>query len=157
MAHAFASQQWIDALWAELRSDETVRSLGATWVSGPLLLVVDADADAGVTDAVPLRLDLHEGEARDLRIASASETRLAPFAIRGTYARWKTALQGSEDVVDGVLRGVFSMRGDLPALTRHRGLVRAVMAAATRVATSWPDDAASDAQGQPGAPAGAAR
>lgn len=140
MPTTFASDEWIDALWAQLRTDDAVRSAGTTWAHGPLLLVIEPEADKGLTETVALRLDIHEGEARDLRRAEVAAASRTPFAIAGPYSRWKAAIQGTVDLVDAILQGKVRVKGDLPTLKLHKPLLAAVLAAAARVETEYPDD-----------------
>lgn len=151
----FASTEWIDQLWARLRADECVRTEGATWALGPLLLMIEAEQDKAFASTVALRLDLHEGEARDLRAANVADAARVPFAIAGRYSRWKALVQQPEggDVIDAILQSRLRVKGDLPALVRHRQLLVAIMACARAVNAEFPDDAATAVQ----PPAGAAR
>lgn len=150
MAYKFASDEWIDDVWAQLRGDEAIRLAGATWAHGPLLLVVRPHPDSNFNETLALRLDLHEGEARDLRRADLDDGQTTPFVIAGTYPRWRKALAGDIDLLDALLEAKLSFKGDLPTLERHRSLIAAVLQAAARVETSYPEDAAA-------APAAASR
>jgi len=151
MAEPFATQSWIDALWAELRSDETFRAAGASWVHGPLLLVIQADPEKGFAETVAIRMDLHQGETRDLRLVPAHGARITPFVLTGPFARWKNVLSAATDAYEAILQGRLRLKGDLPVLARHRSLLGALASCAARVPTNWQDDAAAPA------PAGAAR
>lgn len=145
----FASSEWIDQLWAALRSDEVARREGATWTFGPLVMVIEAQTDTSFNQTAAMQLDLHEGEARDLRSVESAATDRVPFVLRATYDRWKQIFTDGSGIVDAVLQGRVQFKGDLPTLMRHRGLLDAIAAAAGRTATTFPDEAAT--------PAGAAR
>jgi hypothetical protein len=141
MATAFASKEWVDALGSQLTGDAGVREQAATWVFGPVLLVVDADAEHGV-DAAGILLDLHEGEVRRVSSVDPGSAARAPFVFGGTFARWKSVFGGALPMVDGVLQGQLRFRGDLPTITRHRALLDAVATVGAGVATQWQDEQA---------------
>lgn len=155
MAHLFASQEWIDGLWARLRGDDKLRDAGASWAYGPLLLVIDAAPDAGVAASISVKLDVHEGEVRDMRLAESHSEQLAPFVIAGPFAKWKALVTSDSDLYDAILSGGFRTKADLPTLARHRGLLARVVANANLHPTDWPDDLAASAR--EGEPAGAGR
>jgi hypothetical protein len=136
----FLSSEWIDQWWGRLRADEGVRSEGASWVHGPLLLVVEAEADT-FDRTVGIRIDLHEGEVRDLRVVDTPDAARSPFAIAGPYSRWKGLFAtGTPDLIDLLLGARLRVKGDLPALNVHRPLWSAFFAAAGGADIAFPDD-----------------
>lgn len=141
----FASTEWIDNLWGTLRRDDAARREGAAWTFGPLVIVIDADAEKGFPAPVALQLDLHEGEARDLRAVDPAQAAHSPFVLGGGYLRWKQIFAEGGDVIDTVLQGRIRCKGDLPTLMRHRRLLAAIVAAAGRTATTYPDEVAAAA------------
>lgn len=146
MPVTFASPEWIDALWSALRTDEHVRTTGALWVHGPVLVVVEAQPDRQFPVEGRLLIDLHGGETRDVSALGVGEERLAPCAIAGPYERWKQVLRGTNgarlDVVDAVIDGKLHLRGDLAHIARHRPLIEAVVDCAARIDTAFPDEVA---------------
>lgn len=143
MTATFASKDWAERLSDRLQESARVRTESMSWIYGPLTLVVDADAEAGL-EATALQLDLHEGSVRSVAVVEPANAARSPFAIGGSLARWKAALGGGGlSLVDGVLESKLRVRGDLPTLTRHRALLEAIAGAAAEVETTWPgDDAA---------------
>jgi putative sterol carrier protein len=144
MAAAFASQEWVDRFAQALEGSARVRTESTSWVFGPLLLVVDADAEHGV-GTTGIRLDLHEGSVSGVRLAdvAASVTR-TPFVVEGSLARWKAVFAGQLPLVQGVLDSRLRVTGDLPTLARHRALLDAIAAAGGQVETSWQDEQAAE-------------
>lgn len=141
MATTFASQAWVDELGSRLTGDVDVRENGATWVFGPVLLVVDADAEHGV-DATGILLDVHAGAVRRASIVDPGSAARVPFVFGGSLARWKSVFGGSLPMVDGVLQGQLRFRGDLPTISRHRALLDGIATAAAGVSTQWQDEEA---------------
>jgi len=140
MSASFASAAWVDSLATALQGSAKVRTESMSWVFGPLLLVVDADAEHGL-EATGIRIDLHEGSVDGVTLVSPQDERvLAPFSIGGSLARWKAAFAGSLDLVDAILESKLRVRGDLPTITRHRALLAAIAATGGEVETSWQDE-----------------
>lgn len=141
MTASFASQEWANSLGTHLQESATVRTESVTWIFGPIDLVVDGDSEQG-TEATAMRLDVHEGSVRSVRVVAADQTGRVPFAIGGSIARWQAVFGGSLDLVDGALEAKLRVRGDLPTLARHRSLLAAITVAGREVATTWPEPAA---------------
>lgn len=141
MTATFASEPWAASLAEGLQQSAAVRTESMTWVHGPILLVVDADAEHGL-DATALRLDLHEGSVRDVRVVDPTGAARAPFAVGGSLARWKAVFGGALSLVDGVLESKLRVRGDLPTLARHRSLLDAIAAVGGELETQWQDEQA---------------
>lgn len=139
MSASFASSKWTDELSGQLRDSAKVRTESMSWVFGPLVFVVDPDADHDL-EATALRIDLHEGAAGGVTVVPMSDVTRAPFAIGGSLARWKTVFAGSQSMVDGILQSRLRVRGDLPTLMRHRGLLDAIAVAGGTIETVWQDE-----------------
>jgi hypothetical protein len=135
----FASQEWIDRVWSELRSSENVRSHGATWCHGPIGLMVTASPDRGFAQDVLMRIDVHKGDVRDARIVEPAQVQLIPTVFGGSLARWEglTGSEGSGSLMENVRRAFMSFRGDLPTATRHASLLDAIVSAARAVPTTF--------------------
>jgi hypothetical protein len=146
----FASREWLDEFWAALRASDAVRQAGATWAHGPMLFVIEAEADKGFPGAVAVRIDVHEGEVRDVRVA---ERLIGPWRLTAPYTRWKAVFSDGADLVDAITGSRVSFIGDLPTFTKHRALWNAVTASTRTLTTTYPDDV--PAETEAAAPAGA--
>ena len=144
---AFASESWVDAWWTSLRSDDRVRDAAVAWVHGPWLLVIEADAKAGLTETIAIRMDIHAGEIRDLRLSSVDAMARTPWTFAGAYPRWKALLGGTGSLLDSITDGRVRSTGDLPELHRHDVLVSSVLANAAALNTAWPEAPAPVAAG----------
>ncbi|MCB0878582.1 MAG: hypothetical protein KDC46_06335 [Thermoleophilia bacterium] len=139
MSASFASSSWADQLGSALSASPTLRSEAADWVFGPVLLVVDADAEHDVA-AAALRLDLNAGECRGVSTVPVEDAARNPFVVEGTLARWKSVFGGELSLVDGILDSKLRLSGDLPTVTRHRAMFDALVAAGGELETTWPQD-----------------
>jgi hypothetical protein len=144
MTASFASQEWADSLAVHLNDDARVRTDAMTWVFGPMLLVVDADAEHGF-EATGIRIDVHEGDVRHVTLVDPATANLVPTAFGGSLARWKSVFSGSLSMFDGVREAKLRVRGDLPTLQRHSGLLDGIARGAAAVVTRWPDEVAAEA------------
>lgn len=133
---SFASKDWADTLVSRLQESARVRTDSVTWVHGPIALVVDADDEHGFERTV-LRLDLHEGTVRGLMTIDAAEAARCPFAIGGGLSHWQAVFAGRLSIIDGILESKLRLRGDLPALVKHRGLLDAIAAVGGELDTTW--------------------
>lgn len=132
MSATFATPEWADSFATSLRGDAALSTDARTWVHGPITLVVDG--------ATALRVDVHQGEVRSVTSGAPGEVALAPFELRGTVERWKSVLGGAPTIYDAVLQSKLQVRGDLPTLARHRGMLEGIVRSAAAVPTSWPGD-----------------
>ncbi len=139
MTATFASPDWIDQLARALEHDAHVRTESTSWVFGPIVLLVDADAEHGL-DATAIRVDLHAGEMRGASRAELATVSRSPFVVEGSLARWKSVFGGRLSLVQGVLDSKLRLAGDLPTLVRHRALLEAITAAAGSLETAWQDE-----------------
>lgn len=139
MSATFASPEWATTLAGNLREDAQLRTDAATWVHGPITLVVDGAADHGF-DATAMRIDVHAGDVAGVTSAAPQESTLAPFELCGTLAHWRAVLGGSPTVMDAVLQSKLQVRGDLPTLARHRGMLDGIVRSASAIETVWPDE-----------------
>lgn len=133
MTEIFGTEAWTDVVWAALRSDEQVARCAATWVTGPILIMVDPDGDPACPNPIRLLVDIHEGDVRQLRLLGDAATPLTPLAFEGKFGSWKPVATGSKTLLDAVLAGSIRYRGDLPLLARSGSLATAILTAGRRV------------------------
>lgn len=127
-----ASPEWTAVLAHELQEHAEVRDDAATWTHGPIALIIDAD-EARSYPGGRVVLEIHDGA-----IGASAEPALTPFAFSGSLDRWQAIFSGSETMMDAALQSKLHVRGDLPSLQRHRGLLDAVAKTAGGLETVWP-------------------
>lgn len=139
MSAPFASPAWTDSLATALQDSAAVRTESISWVHGPLVLVIDGEAEHGLEQA-GVRVDLHEGSVRSVDQVAAGDAARSPFVVGGSLAHWKAVFGGTLSIVDGILESKLRVRGDLPTLARHRALLDGIASVGGEVATSWQDE-----------------
>lgn len=140
MAVVFGSEQWAEGFWAAIRGSDEYRRAGATWVHGVCALVIEAEPDKNFPESKALWLDLHEGEARDVRLVSVEEATKAPFVIYAPYTRWKQISRGELDPIKGIMQGRLRLKGDLPTIVRHVEASKALVNCSAAVDSEFPDE-----------------
>lgn len=128
-----ASPEWTKELAGALQKSDDVRTNAATWTHGPIALVVDAD-EAKSFSGASVVLELRDGS-----VTAAAGDRLTPFGFSGSLDRWQAIFSGSSTMVDAALESKLHVRGDLPTLARHRGLLDAIAQTAGSLTTTWPE------------------
>ena len=142
MSAEFVSTVWIDALWSHLRDDNDFAVASRTWRHGPLALVMEAAPDQHFPQTVAIRLDVHQGDIRDVRAVILDDLRLVPSQIWASFVRWKQMIASNGDLVDAALQSKVRVVGDLTTIVQHRDLFTAIVRAAEAIETEWQDDAA---------------
>ena len=128
MSHLVFTAPWADAFAAELGRSEAYRQAAATW-EGSLLLAAASRA---------VFLDLHHGECRSARVATAQDEAAADFVLHAEEAVWRKVLQGELEPLFGIMSGKLQLRrGSLVRLTPYINAARELVRAAARVDTTF--------------------
>ena len=140
MAVAAFSPEWAQAFKDEINRSPVYREAarGWKWTVG---LVVEAEPDRNFPQARGVVMDLHEGQARDIRVGPPEDAQACDFVITGTYTRWKQVANKELDATRGMLQGKLKLRGDLPTVVRYTKASQEMTECTTRVAVTWPDEA----------------
>jgi len=71
-------------------------------------------------------LDAKNGKCTEARtIHDPSEVNPGFYAV-GSYADYKEVVKGKKDFIEGVMQGVFKIKGDISKIMRHAKFIRAV-------------------------------
>jgi putative sterol carrier protein len=140
MAVKAFSPEWASAFRDEINRSQVYRQAakGWKWTVG---LVVEAEPDKGFPEAKGIVMDLHEGEAREIRIGEAAEAARCDFVITAPYSRWKQVATKELDATRGMLQGKLKLKGDLPTIVRYTKASQEMTECTTRVPVEWPDEA----------------
>jgi putative sterol carrier protein len=111
---------------------------GWKWTVG---LVVEAEPDLNFPDSTGLFMDLHDGEARDIRVVSADEAGRCDIVITAPYSRWKQVMKKELDPVKGMMQGRLKLKGDLPTIVRYTKASQEMTECTTRIPVEFPDEA----------------
>ncbi len=120
-------------------SDE-YKEAGKPWTHGVTALVVSAQPDIGLDEAVGVWLDLHEGVCNEAAICTEEKAKTAPFCITGQYARWKQVIHKELEPVKGMMQGKLKLKGRLPIIVKNVKAAQALVNCATEVPTEFLDE-----------------
>lgn len=130
------SEEWLSAWHKETATLITEGAAG--W---SIVLKVQPDAKKGVPDGKAILIDFAPGAAPRLVFASAADEAKASVVLSAAPQSWKALIDGSLDPVMGVMMGKVSLeRGGVGALAPHAKTAKALLQAATRIPTRYPEE-----------------
>jgi putative sterol carrier protein len=131
--------QWAQAFEEEINRSAAYHAAaqGWKWTVG---LVVEAEPDRSFPEAKGVVMDLHDGQARAVKIAAADEARTCDFVISAPYSRWKQVARKELDAIRGMILGKLKVRGNLQTIVRYARASQELTNCTTRVPTLWPDE-----------------
>jgi putative sterol carrier protein len=134
------SNEWAQQFKEEINRSSVYRQAakGWKWTVG---LVVEAEPDKNFPEARGVVMDLHEGQARNIRVGTPADAQGCDFVITGTYTRWKQVATKELDATRGMLQGKLKLKGDLPTVVRYTKASQEMTECTTRVPVDWPDEA----------------
>jgi putative sterol carrier protein len=139
VSQVFPSAQWADGLKQAINANDNFKQRGKQWSQGPLALVVEANAAAGLEREMAIWLDLEAGACREASYLEANQAReRAAFVIEADYQLWKEILQGTTDPNKALMQWKLKLtKGPLPTVIKQVPAFRELMASAARVPTRF--------------------
>lgn len=133
------SPEWAAAFKDEINGSAAYKQAakGWKWTVG---LVVEAEPDRNFPESRGVVMDLFDGDARDVKVGSATEAQACDFVITAPFSRWKQVALKELDATRGMLQGKLKLKGDLPTIVRYTKAAQELTEATTRVPVTWPDE-----------------
>ena len=141
MAYRFPSPEWTAAFKDAVNSNEAYARAGKDWNHGPVAFVIEADSNVGIEREVGMILDVEGGVCRETTYVEDARAKVdeCPFVIVGTYANWRTVLDGDLDPTKAMMQNRLKLtKGHLPTMLRFVESSKELVASATRVPTEVP-------------------
>lgn len=138
MAARFGSDEWAQALLAEINGSSEYRNAAAGWgrgFNGTILLVFEADGGLGETRRLLVRLEA--GECHGAAFVDQDPHPEAAFTLRAPFGLWRDVLARRTRAATAILRGKLVVEGDRMLLLRHTAAHRALVHCAASVPTVW--------------------
>jgi putative sterol carrier protein len=133
------SPEWAQAFKDEINKSEVYRKAGRGW-QWTVGLVVEAEPDRNFPESRGVVMDLFEGEARNIKVGTATEAQACDFVITAPYSRWKQVATRELDATRGMLQGKLKLKGNLPTVVRYTKASQEMTECTTRVPVNWPDE-----------------
>jgi putative sterol carrier protein len=136
--HDVFSAGWAAAWCDAINASDEYRAAAGKW-EWPIVFALQAEPDRGIHEQF-VRLDLWKGECREARVASGDDVATTPFVIRAPLDAWRDVLDGRLDPLAAIMTGRLKLeQGSMMTLAIHTASAKALVAAATRVATRFPE------------------
>ena len=133
------SPEFASAFKDEINKSAVYKQAGKGW-KWTVGLVVEAEPDKNFPQAKGVFMDLNDGEARAIKMTSASEAAAADFVITAPYSRWKQVMQKELDPTKGMMQGKLKLKGDLPTIVRYTRASQEMTECTTRIPVEFPDE-----------------
>jgi putative sterol carrier protein len=125
----YPSQEWCDEWKTALNNDSSVAQTGKNWGVGfNGNFIFELQPGGGLEETAYVYLEAAAGKCSDVRVLDDPSTRDAGFYCTGCYADYKPVVKGEKDFIEGVVKGIFKLRGDMSKIMRHAQFIRAVAA-----------------------------
>ncbi len=129
MAVLYPSQEWCDAWKEAIDNSERVAETGKSWgVGWNGSWVFELTPGSGLEETVYVYLDPESGtgKCKDSRILKDSSEVDYGFLCTGEYGEFKFVVKGEKDFIEGVVKGIFKVKGDMSKIMRNAKFIRAV-------------------------------
>jgi len=123
----YPSQEWCDAWKTALNNDPAVAETGKNWGVGfNGNWIFQIEPGGGLDKTMYLYLEAAAGKCTDARIVEDPSTMSPGFFVIGSYADFKPVVKGEKDFIEGVVKGVLKLKGDMSKIMRNAKFIRAV-------------------------------
>ena len=137
---SFPSPEWVRAYRDAINASASYREASAAWTHGAVAMIVNAQADIGLPQAVGVWLDLDRGTCREAKVVTPAEASTAPFVLTADYARWKQVLRKELGPIAGIMQRKIALQGSLPIVVKFIKSAEALVETATTVPTKFMDE-----------------
>lgn len=135
----FPSQDWAGAIATAINNSKETAEHGKNWgvgFNGSFLFEISPGS--GLDNKMYFFMDLKEGKASDALMKPEVPTTKEPgFVISGAYGDWKLIVSSQLDLMEAIIKGTFTVRGDMGKIMRNAKFVRAVANLLNTIPTSY--------------------
>ena len=123
----YPSQEWCEAWQNALNNDPAVQETGKNWgVDFNGNFVFEVQAGGGLEKTHYVYLEASAGKCTEATLLDDPSTKDPGFYVTGSYADFKPVVKGEKDFIEGVVKGLFKMKGDMSKIMRNAKFIRAV-------------------------------
>ncbi|MDQ7783070.1 MAG: SCP2 sterol-binding domain-containing protein [Desulfomonilaceae bacterium] len=123
----YPSQEWCEQWRNALNNDTAVAETGRNWgVDFNGNWVFEVQPGDGLDKTVYVYLEASGGSCTEACILADPSERDPGFIVVGKYGDFKPVVKGEKDFIEGVVKGVFKIKGDMGKIMRNAKFIRAV-------------------------------
>jgi putative sterol carrier protein len=127
MAVLYPSQEWCEAWQKAINESPAVQETGQNWgVDFNGNIVFEVQPGDGLETTTYVFMEAQGGKCSDARILEDPSLKEYGFYVTGNYADFKPVVKGEKDFIEGVVKGVFKLKGDMSKVMRNAKFIRAV-------------------------------
>lgn len=138
MGVLYPSQEWAEALGKAINENAQAQELGKGWgVDFNGGFVFEITPGSGLDKTMYFYLNLKEGKALEARMVQHRSEVTPGYFVTATYGDWKPVVKGQKDFVEGIIRGIFRVDGDMSKIMKNAKFVRAVANSLSKVPSEY--------------------
>lgn len=127
MAVLYPSNEWCEEWKKAINKSEKCAEKGKNWgVDFNGNWVFEITPHGGLDKTTYVYFETKAGKCTDARIISDPSEVDAGFLSIGPYEEFKKVVKGEKDFIEGVVRGIFRLKGDMSKVMRNAQFIRAV-------------------------------
>ena len=125
MAVLYPSNEWCEEWKKAINNSPKCVEKGKVWgVDFNGSMVFELLPSDGLTEKTYIYLDVKGGKALESRIINDLSEVDAGFICPGQYEQYKKVAKGEVDFIEGLLRGLFTLKGDMAKIMRNAQFIR---------------------------------
>jgi len=123
----YPSQEWCEEWKNALNNDPAVAETGKNWGVGfNGNWIFQIEPGGGLEKTVYVYLEASAGKCTDAQILADPSSKDPGFFVIGSYSDFKPVVKGEKDFIEGVVKGIFKLKGDMAKIMRNAKFIRAV-------------------------------
>lgn len=123
----YPSQKWCEEWKNALNKDPAVEETGKNWgVDFNGNWVFEIQPGGGLEKTAYIYLEAAAGKCTDACMIDDPSSKNPEFFVKGTYTDFKPVVKGEKDFIEGVVKGIFKLKGDMGKIMRNAKFIRAV-------------------------------
>ncbi|WP_198592004.1 SCP2 sterol-binding domain-containing protein [Kyrpidia spormannii] len=131
--------EWAKAWGEKINASAAYRQAAGTW-EWPLVLTMERDPSAGVSEDRSVYLDLWHGECREARAATPEDVESVPYVISADPYSWKQIFDREVEPLTAMMRGRLRLvKGNLSTLSAYVMAAKYLVESSLEVETDFPE------------------
>lgn len=127
MAVLYPSNEWCQEWKKAINGSDVISESGKNWgvdFNGNWLFEITPGE--GLEKTTFLYLEAKAGKCTDARMVEDQSEVEVGFFCTGPYESFKSVVKGEKDFIEGVVRGIFKLKGDMTKIMLNARFIRAV-------------------------------